>query len=393
MTFKPVLWTYKPRKDGRCPVKIYCYSEAQKTYQLTGIAVHPDQWDQDKGKVTRANPLHEQMNAIIRAKVIELERMALEGKRIPTKTESQEAKKVPIVKFIDKYIGEVASGQHHITPSTVKNYQALKLRLNQFSEHRGKELCFEDVDQAFYGDFFGFLNETFNLQKEGGFSKHIKNLKKFMSLALKRGIHRNNAHLESEFKVHKYRGQKVYLTEAEMKAIEALDLSTMPWLEAERDRFLICYNFLLRYQDGQDHVNRNNFMESGDKTFFRYNANKTGIDAIIPVRAKVIEILEKYDYKMPKTSNQEANRKIKMIASMAGINTPCQENKQQGPKCSFVSTHTARRSAATNLALQGVPLDFIAKLGGWNKIDTLKSYLLASGLDIAMLAAEYDFFK
>mgnify|MGYP006992464260 CR=1 FL=1 len=45
------------------------------------------------------------------------------------------------------------------------------------------------------------------------------------------------------------------------------------------------------------------------------------------------------------------------------------------------------------LAMQGVPLDFIAKLGGWKKLETLKKYLLASGLDVAMVAAEYDFFR
>jgi len=41
--------------------------------------------------------------------------------------------------------------------------------------------------------------------------------------------------------------------------------------------------------------------------------------------------------------------------------------------------------------MQGVPLNFIAKLGGWKKLETLKKYLLASGLDVAMVAAEYDF--
>jgi site-specific recombinase XerD len=96
---------------------------------------------------------------------------------------------------------------------------------------------------------------------------------------------------------------------------------------------------------------------------------------------------------MPKTTNQEANRKIKMIASMAGINSPATENGVTAPKCNFVRTHTARRSAATNLAMQGVPLDFIAKLGGWLKLETLKKYLLASGLDVAMVASDYDFFK
>ena len=41
----------------------------------------------------------------------------------------------------------------------------------------------------------------------------------------------------------------------------------------------------------------------------------------------------------------------------------------------------------------GVPLYFIAKLGGWKKLEVLKKYLLSSGLDVAKVVAEYDFFR
>ena len=103
--------------------------------------------------------------------------------------------------------------------------------------------------------------------------------------------------------------------------------------------------------------------------------------------------MQQYNFKLPKTTNQEANRKIKMIAGMAGINTPVQENGVKGPKANFVCTHTARRSAATNLAMQGVPLDFIAKLGGWKNLDILQRYLLATGLDVARISRGYRFFE
>jgi hypothetical protein len=39
--------------------------------------------------------------------------------------------------------------------------------------------------------------------------------------------------------------------------------------------------------------------------------------------------------------------------------------------------------------MQGVPLDFIARLDGWNNVETLKKYLLVAGLDVA----EYEFFR
>ncbi len=66
---------------------------------------------------------------------------------------------------------------------------------------------------------------------------------------------------------------------------------------------------------------------------------------------------------MPKTTNAEVNRKIKQIASMAGITTPATENGVTAPKWTFVWMHTARRNAATNLAMGEATLDFICKLG------------------------------
>lgn len=116
-----------------------------------------------------------------------------------------------------------------------------------------------------------------------------------------------------------------------------------------------------------------------------------GIAAILPVKPKALELLEKYNYQMPKTTNAEVNRKINQIASMAGINTPATENGVTAPKWTFIRTHTARRSAATNLAMGGATLDFICELGGRKKLETLEKYLFASGLDVSKVMAEYEF--
>ena len=62
---------------------------------------------------------------------------------------------------------------------------------------------------------------------------------------------------------------------------------------------------------------------------------------------------------------------------------------QEGTEMQFCTDEYGRR----RIGYEGVPLDFIAKLGGWKKLETLKKYLLASGLDVAMVGAEYEFFR
>jgi len=95
------------------------------------------------------------------------------------------------------------------------------------------------------------------------------------------------------------------------------------------------------------------------------------------------------DYKLANVSNQKANERVKMIAARAGID----EEVNGNPKWSLVTTHTARRSAAANLWLAGTPLPEIMQLGGWRTESQLKTYLVASGLELARVSATRAFFK
>ena len=92
-------------------------------------------------------------------------------------------------------------------------------------------------------------------------------------------------------------------------------------------------------------------------------------------------------------SNPQSNRDIKTICALARIDTEVTQGEERLPKWKFVTTHTARRSAATNLALQNVSVKIIADLGGWTDIRTLRIYLRASGLDSALVAKDLEFFK
>ena len=79
---------------------------------------------------------------------------------------------------------------------------------------------------------------------------------------------------------------------------------------------------------------------------------------------------------------------------MAGINSnDMMDTDPPVIKSQQVTTHTARRSAATNLRLQGASLKTIADLGGWKDVQSLQLYLRASGLDSARLARDLEFFK
>jgi integrase len=81
------------------------------------------------------------------------------------------------------------------------------------------------------------------------------------------------------------------------------------------------------------------------------------------------------------------------LKTVAAINAKIFQEGKNAPESSFVTTHTARRSAATNLYLDGVSLKMIADLGGWTDLQSLRTYLRASGLDTAQVAVDLDFFR
>ena len=79
MNFRNILWTYAPKKDGTCDVKIYFSDKGKKKYVSTGIKVHPGEWDERKQRVKSSHPLYRRYNAKITRTRLDIERHFLDG--------------------------------------------------------------------------------------------------------------------------------------------------------------------------------------------------------------------------------------------------------------------------------------------------------------------------
>ncbi len=389
MTIKAILWTYEPKKNGTCNIKLYLNNNGQKKYIKTKLAVLPQQFDTVKGLVKKSHPSYQIYNATIRSKILELERHFLEGGSFKT---IGNKKSFSLILFLENYIKDSDAGLTEISVSSCKAYKSTLKRLKQFCKHQEiSDLSFDDINLEFHDNFKRFLLNS-KICAIPGFNVHIKNLKKCMRLAMEKKLHNNSDFRHRLFKKIPVESNKIYLTREEIQRIEELDLSFNKMLSREKDRFLISYYFLTRYIDSIL-IRRKDFFQKEGKYFLQYTQKKTGAKCIIPVSQAAWSILERRDFNLSGDTNGEANKKIKLIASMAGINTIVNEGAQSAPKWSFITTHTARRSAATHLALQGVNLKIIADLGGWKRLETLRDYLRASGLDSAEVAKDLDFFQ
>ena len=390
MHFKNVCWKYAPRQDGSCSVKIYVNLNGKvKYYPVEGVFLHPEDFDDKKGYVRAKHPLARAYNAKIRALRNQVEEHFVDGGTFGTFRDGKTAQN-SLVEYTASFIEDAKKGVHGISKSTIKGYNSLLTRLRQFAASRpGADIFFEDINRSWEAEFTLFLCDEFGL-KLVSVGRHMKNLKRLMTVAGEIGLHTNTEY--HKLKTYSTRtSDKIYLNEQEIESLAALNLSGQPHLERERDRFLVAYFFLLRFSDVKG-ISPKDFFEDQEKLCFRVVAQKTKNEAILPVKPAALELLEKYDYNFSWGTNQQANRFLKVIAAMAGINEMVDTDPPM-LKSQLVTTHTARRSAATNLRLQGASLKTIADLGGWKDVHSLQLYLRASGLDSARLARELEFFK
>ncbi|MBU1820883.1 MAG: site-specific integrase, partial [Bacteroidetes bacterium] len=129
---------------------------------------------------------------------------------------------------------------------------------------------------------------------------------------------------------------------------------------------------------------------------------KTGTRVFIPISPKVTAILEKHNWEPPRAmSNQKMNDYLKELAEEAELTDRVELSQTKGgkriskyiEKHKLVSTHTARRSFATNAYLAGVPTIDIMKITGHKTETSFMKYIKVSGEETAIRMLEHDHFK
>lgn len=391
MKLKKILWKYEPHKNGKCDIKFYIYLNKKTKVYSTGFAVFPDQWDDKKGEVKRNHPLFQTYNEALHKLHLELEEHFVKGGTFANFRKEEDS--ISLIDYCRQVIKKAEKGLIPIAKGTIKNYKATYRRLNEYYQHAKKpDLALTRIDLNFYNDFTSFLMDHGNCGLPG-IGKHIKIIKRLMVMSMEEKLHSNTVFREKAFNRPRPKTTgKIYLTKDEIERLEQLDLNHQSYLERERDRFLLSYWFIMRFSD-VNKIGRELLFDLNGQRFLRYQSVKTKVETTIPVKDKALALMEKHDFNFSYSSNVQANKELKTIAAMANINAPVFQEGRRAPKSSFVTTHTARRSAATNLYLDGVSLKMIADLGGWKDLQSLRTYLRASGLDTAQVAVDLDFFS
>lgn len=306
-----------------------------------------------------------------------------------------QGKKLTLLNFIENYIEE---SKAHKKEGTVKVYTTAYRYLKKYSSYLNKEIDFHSIDLEFYNQYISFLSLEHKLAANT-VGKHIKTLKTFMNEATDRGYNTNLEFKKRKFKTVREESDSIYLTLEELEKFEKLDLSASPRLEKVRDLFLIgCYTGL-RFSDFTQIKPENIITE---KSIIQVRTQKTGERVSIPLHKTVKKILAKYDNMLPKAyTNQVMNRYLKDVASLAGLKETVETTitragkveKTPSKKFDLVSTHTARRSFATNLYLADVPSISIMKITGHRSERSFLQYIRVTQEQNADKLVNHPFFN
>ncbi|HET6255142.1 MAG TPA: phage integrase SAM-like domain-containing protein [Puia sp.] len=264
-----------------------------------------------------------------------------------------------------------------ISPLSINKYKAYLMHLEAYAASIGKNIEFADITNNFYDDYSNFAMKTFNLAKNS-LGKDTSTLKAILNDATEKGINKNLAFRSKKFVVLTEKSDSIYLTEAELDLLFDLELTAK--LEKVRDLFLIgCYTGL-RYSDWSS-VTKENIVDG----LLKVETYKTGRKVSIPLHRTARLILAKYNYKLPRVfSNQKMNDHLKEIGKLvpqlnaAGIKSITRGGKKEVislPKYKRITTHTARRSFATNNFLLGFQPILLMQITGHETESAFMKYL------------------
>jgi len=400
----------KDPKAKETPINLVVRWKGNRLKYATNEKINPNYWNDksQRAKLVKDFPLGSDLNN----RLNEFEAMAKKAinknQSITEITTSKEVRAtldqcfnrfetvtipIDLSRFIDYFVIERTGA---INPKTNRVYS--KKTLYKYKEVKDMvniiepKIQINEIEMSFYHKYKGYLtNENKSINTIG---KYITTLKTILHAARDKGIKLNENYNSRTFVSMSEEATDIYLNEHELNLLYKLDLSKKPSLERVRDLFLIGCWTGLRFSDftnlSKDNLKENNYLE--------VMAYKTNKKVVIPLHPMVKNILNKYDYTPPKAiSNQKFNEFIKEVGKLANINEPFTKKITKGhllnritkEKFNFMSSHTARRSFATNLYLNKFPSISIMAITGHKTETSFLKYIKVSSKEHATKILEH----
>ncbi len=391
----------------------FCYN-GNRLFYAVGQSINGGDWNEKKERVKNNNATtvdgkfslndlldnlkkvcektyHEALqNGIPQPKILATALDTLQHKN----NDTSPATKATLFTLAERFIsGEIKNKGKDKSKSSLQNYAAVTKHLKQYAAAKKCVVDFETIDLDFFYSYVDYLKKKINLS-HNSIAKDISIIKVFMGEAVDLGYTDNMKFKHKKFSHPEIETDHIYLKEAELHHLYKFDLSSNKRLEQVRDLFIFGAWVGLRISD-YGNIKPENIVSIDGEMFIDITTKKTKERVIIPCNPVVLEIFEKYKHnanRLPNTiSDQRFNEYIKEACMLAGMDEAGRLISKPNMKLwECVSSHSCRRSFATNYYLQGFPTIDLMKITTHKTEKSFMKYIRTDKLDTAKRLAAHN---
>lgn len=360
-------------KNGLCSIECCITINNERLSQSLPRQVKPSNWNQAKQQVRGKLPeaieinnfieVYKQNIYSIQTKIIQLNlpynintlKDAISGKL------DSRHKNMSLFQLYDKHNEEyrVLREKRKIAPATHQKHTTTAKHLKGYlvEKYNLKDIDLPDINKSFIDGFEVYLRSNLNIQNNTSVN-YMKNLRKILLIAFNDNkIPRNPF---SAVKLHIEKTTIEYLTTSEIKRIYQKDFQNER-LDNIKDCFIFCCLSGLAFIDAKSFNKGSVKVDDNGKEWIIINRTKTNILSQIPLLPIAKEILKKYNYQLPITSNQKYNAYLKEIGDICNIKKK-------------LHSHIARHSFATMSLNNGVSLKAVSLMLGHTNVKQTEHY-------------------
>lgn len=389
----PHFYLKDKKSTDETPIVLSWLIDNRRFRYYPGVTIRPSLWSSKKERVLPRHPFADSINSrldrIQRAAIEQYEKLAKESgfvsfddlKRAISVQSARSASGQSVFSYYEQFKADRLS-QIGFRASSIKSYNSAIKNLHEFCIKSGwKDLDFSQIDPSLLASF-----ERFLVGKDLSSNYIRKMLSKTITIlrqAVRDGI-TDQEHFERfEISINREESTAIYLTDQEVKDLLSINLSDNKRLERVRDVFVTACFTGLRYSDYHK-IRRDNIRTIENFEFLVILMQKQKDQVFIPVSTELKAILDKYDGALPVISDVKMNAYLKEIGPMLPslLETIDRISTKGGKKIStpvaryeLLSTHTARRSFATNAYLAGWDMKAIRSVTGHSTNEMLEKYI------------------
>lgn len=252
-----------------------------------------------------------------------------------------------------------------------KTYRKYEIARDKFYKILPPSEPVSAITHAVIMDYQASMNQYLDYVTTNGYCQRVKTVVQF-------GIDNGRMKINpfSGIKLRKGEKSVQFLTEEEVAKIRATDFHNES-LNKVRDLFVFQAASGLSYTDMAKLVPTDFQVTEDGQYYIHDKRNKTGVYYTAVILEEGVEVLKRYNFRLPIITNHKVNMYLKTIRDLCGIDKP-------------IFSHVARHTYATRCLNRGIRLEVVAKLLGHSTTKITQHY--AKLLEKSILAEVQDAF-